>query len=282
MLRYLTGFIPDGFTTNLVRYPLATVVYIPLLVLTARRGGLGRFWVAAIVPALVNIVGQTFFAIAPYYLEAGMMSFLARISVIWSVLGAFALFPDERRLARSPVFWTGAAFAVVGFIVMSVAGGAAGRVSLAGALIILACSMLWGLYDVTVRHTMGKINPLVVFGVIGNYSSIGLILLAPLGEPRSILHLRPAHMALLVVSAYIGITFAHGLYYVAIQRLGVAVSAITLMITPFISLLGSWLFLDERFTSLQWLGGGVLIAGATLALWSRQPHPGTPPELAGD
>lgn len=287
MLRYLAlgRYVPDGYTTNLVRYPIATMLYLPLVIAAARRGGLGRFWVAALLPASVNIVGQTFFGIAPYYMPAGMMSFLVRVSVVWSILGAFWLFPDERRLVRSTLFWLGGALALGGFVLMSWFSGAAGEITVGGVVIILLCSVFWGLYDITVRYTMRKLDPLVVFGVIGNYSSVGLILLAPMGEPSSLLRLSPWHAVLLVVSAFIGITAAHGMYYVAIQRLGVAVSALTLMLTPFISLVGSSLFLGEHFSPVQWICGIMLIAGATLALWSRQRmlrEPAEPVDLGPD
>jgi len=270
MLRYLRHFVPDGFTANFIRYPIATIVYLPLVINYARKHGLGSFWWTALLPTFVNIVGQTLFAIAPYHLEAGMMSFLLRLSIVWSILGAFCLFRDERRLAGSGMFWTGTILSVAGFVFMSWAGSNLASVTSRGILIALVCSIFWGFYDVTVRLTMRDLNPLVVFGVIGNYSSIGFLLLGPLGEPRSLLHLEPKIMALLIISAYIGICLAHGMYYVAIQRLGVAVSANTMMVTPFVSILGAAIFLGERFSAMQWLGGMTLIAGATLALWSRQ------------
>jgi len=279
MLRHfaVSGAIPDGYTTNLVRYPISTVVYVPLIVLAVRRGGLGRFWVTALVPAVVNVIGQTLFAWGPYYVSAGMMAFLVRISIVWSILGAFWLFPDERPLARSGRFWVGAGLAIAGFALMSGVGLTRGQFGAVGVVIVLLCSVFWGLYDVSVRYTMGRLHPLVVFGVIGNYSSLGLILLAPLGQPASVRALSGVDLALLIASAFIGITAAHGMYYVALQRLGVAVSALTLMLTPFISLLSAWLFLGEQFSLLEWAGGIVLLAGATIALRSRQRGLRAPP-----
>jgi drug/metabolite transporter (DMT)-like permease len=271
MLKYLTHHVPDGFTTNMIRYPIATIVYLPLLVSTVRRGRpLGRFWITALIPAIVNIISQTLFAIAPYYMNAGVMSFLLRLSTIWSILLAFLLFADERPLARSRLFWSGAVIGLAGFLLMAIYGNPEFRLTTVGILIVLVCSLFWGLYDVTVRHTMAKLHPLVVFGVIGNYTSIGLLFLGPIGEPSSILRLAPWPFALLVISAFIGISAAHGMYYVAIQRLGVAVPAIVMLATPFVSIIVSATFLGERFTGLQWIGGFALLGGAALALISRQ------------
>ena len=160
--------------------------------------------------------------------------------------------------------------AVVGFAVMSSVGLARHEMTKWGVIVVMLCGMFWGLYDVSVRHAMRNLHPLVVFAVIGNYSSLGLILLAPLGQPASVLKLSAGDAWLLVVSSLIGIAAAHGMYYVALQRLGVVVSALTCMVTPFISLLGGHLFLGERFSTAQWVGGMVLLSGAVLAMLSRQ------------
>jgi len=277
MLKYFTSYIPDGFTTNMVRYPLATLFYAPLLLHEIRRGRLGTFWLWALIPTFVNITSQTLWAWTPYYLDPGVIGFSIRLSMIWSILGAFLVFADERQIARSPIFWVGVALAFVGFATMSWSSvtkttGA----SLFGLVLVLACSMFYGLYGVTVRYVMRDLNPLTTFGVIGSYTSIGLLLMAPLGQPSSVLAMPAWPMAILALSAIVGITCAHGMYYMAVQRIGVAVSTLMLSATPFVTILGSSIILGERFSLTQWIGGLGLVAGATLAAWTQQQLP-TPP-----
>lgn len=277
MLKYLTAHIPDGFTTNMVRYPIAAAFYLPLL-LNGRRGRLGRFWLAALIPTAVNLVGQTLWAWTPYLLDAGVIAFLLRLAAVWGIVGAFLLFPDERQLARRPIFWIGAALALGGFVAMSwvqiskVAGA-----SLLGVGVMFICSICYGLYGVTVRYVMRDLNPLVVFGVVGTYTSVGLILLGPLGQPSSLLHLPPWPAIILVLSAIVGIALAHGMYYTAVQRIGVAVATLMLCVTPFVTIVGSSIFLGERFTTVQWIGGCVLVLGATLSVQAQQHLPHPPP-----
>jgi drug/metabolite transporter (DMT)-like permease len=276
MLQYLVPYVPDGFTTNLVRYPVACLFYLPLLIegLLRRRGG--RFWLAALLPAAVNLVGQTLWGIAPYHhLTAGVIAFLLRLSVIWGILAAFWLFPDERVLARSRMFWMGVILALGGFALMSWAHVLRVReAGWDGLVIMFFCGICYGLYGVTVRYVMGKLNPLFVFAVVGSYTSIGLIALAPLGEPRALLHLPAIPWIVMLVSALVGIALAHGMYYAAIQRVGAAVATIMLSVTPFVSICGSSLFLGEHFTSAQWLGGTILVLGAACAM---QAHHATKP-----
>ena len=94
MLRALTTSVPDGFTANAVRYPLASLLYLPWLIHGVRQGVGRRFWLIALIPAAINFFGQTLWGIAPYYLSAGMISFLLRFSAIFGILGAFIFFPD--------------------------------------------------------------------------------------------------------------------------------------------------------------------------------------------
>ena len=93
-------------------------------------------------------------------------------------------------------------------------------------------------------------------------------------------------MTLLIASSVLGVAIAHGLFYVALQRIGVAISSLVLMSAPVITVLGSAVVLGERFTLGQWIGGLLLIAGASLALWSQRhdapPHPADPHELGNE
>jgi drug/metabolite transporter (DMT)-like permease len=280
MLQYLTAYVPDGFTTNLVRYPVACLFYLPLLASAIRQGRGGRFWVAALLPAGVNLAGQTLWGIAPYHhLSAGTIAFLLRLSGVWGILGAFWLFPDERSLARRPLFWVGVSTAVGGFLIMSWAQVTqVSQAGWSGLLIMLACGVCYGFYGVTVRYVMGRLNPLFVFGVVGSYTSLGLIAMAPLGRPASLLTMPPQAWLTMLVSAVTGISLAHGMYYAAVQRIGAAVSTLMLSVTPFVTICGSAVFLGERFTPKQWVGGSILVLGATLAMRAQQhlPHPAPP------
>lgn len=272
LLKYLAGpnRVPDGFTSNLVRYPLAVALYLPLLIAAIRRGGYGRFWLAALIPTTVNVLGQTLWAWAPYYLESGMMSFIGRTAVIWGILGAFVLFPDERRLARSLAFWVGTVLSIGGFVMMSLLGDGLGeRNTWFGIAIMMLCAACWGLYGVTVRYVIHDLHPLFVFSVIGGYTAIAMILLAPLGEPAALRAMPAAGWVVLVASAVLGIAIAHGLYYVALQRIGAAISTLSLMMAPFVTIAVSAVVLNERFTHWQWVGGVILIVGASAAVWSQ-------------
>jgi drug/metabolite transporter (DMT)-like permease len=273
MLRYLAtpDRVPDGFTANMIRYPVAALCYLPFLILGIRSGKIGKFWLAALLPCSFNLIAQTLWAWSFYYLDAGLIGFMIRLSLIWSILGAFILFSDERRLARSPMFWTGAVLSFAGFIAMSLLGNSINAsYTSAGIIIIFVCGIFWGGYGVTARYTMKDLNPLVTFAVISLYTSIGLVAIFPLGDPGSVTKLNPFDFCILIVSALTGIAMAHGLLYFAMQRIGVAISMFSLMAAPFVTKICANIFLHESFTPSQWIGGLILIIGSAFALRSQQ------------
>lgn len=283
MLGYLAepGLVPDGYTANAVRYPISALAYLPWLLKGLRDRNLGRFWLTALIPSGINIAGQTLWGLAPYYLPPGQFAFLFRLSALFGILGAFWLFRDERRLARNPLFWVGAVLAFAGFSGMVVLIlGSGHQIRFAGIVIIFLCSLCYGAYGVSVRYVMGNLDPLVVFAVICAYTSIPLLAMAPLGDPASLFQLKPVPMVILIVSGLLGVAVAHGLYYIAVQRLGVAVTSLTLTATPFVSIVGSAIWLGERFTPGLWLAGAVLVAGTSVAVWSQQHLPVAPKDEA--
>jgi len=269
MLKYLARpeFVPDGFTANAIRYPIAALFWLPWLVWGLGNGQVKALWRVALIPSAVNIAGQTFWAISPYYLDASLAAFLFQISSVFSILAAFVVFSDERPLARDGQFWVGTVLAVCGFVLLSVPSlsSSTGGTPV-GILVISQCGLFMAFYGVSVRYVLGNRHPLVLFSLVAAYTSIGCLVMAPLGQPAALLRLSGPILGLVIVSALVGIAFAHGFFYITVQRLGVALSYLVLMTTPLISFAVSAVTLGERFSTVQWLGGITLLVGSTSAV----------------
>ncbi len=271
MLRYLTASVPDGWTSNAVRYPLSAALYLPWLVAAARDRANRRLWALAVIPTLPNIVGQTCWAWSPYYIDPGLLMFIVRVSVVFAIIGAVILFPDERRLLRSGHFWTGLAMNVTGFLTVVLrACPGTGGVTVMGVLIALGCAVFWGAYVCSVRATIAGMNPLRAFAIVSLYTSIGCLALAPLGRPSSLLKLNGFDAGILLLSAAIGIAAAHGLYYIAVQRLGASIPSTITTLTPFITAAGSSFLFHEILSWEQWAGGVLAAIGSALVIWSQR------------
>lgn len=273
-LKHLTPFM-DGWTSNGWRYGLSALLWSPLLMVGARRGTLpAGIWYRALWPALINLVGQSCFALAPYYIGPGLEGFLLRCSIVFSVGGALILFVDERVLIRHRGFWIGLillVFGMCGTVLLGatpIQGGTA-----TGVLLGLAAGAFFGLYGLGVRYWMHRIPPMTSFAAISLYSAAGMVAaMIILGDEHGmvVFHMNLFNWMMLVLSALIGIALGHVFYFAALARLGVAVASAVIQLAPFLCAIGSMIVFGEKLTIGQWLSGAVLLVGALMILFAEQ------------
>lgn len=271
VLKHLTHTIPDGFTTNAVRYPAAAILYLPLVIVALRDPAQRRLVPLTLLPTIPNLAGQTCWAWAPYYIDPGLMTFGARTSVIWAIVLAVLFFPIERSLLRSPRFWAGILLSFGGFLGVALFEQTVRtRTTQFGLLLAGVSGFFGGLYVVGIRAAVGPMKPFTTFAFVSAFTAVGCLAMAPLGEPSSLLHAGAASFGLLLLSSFLGIAFAHGLYYFAVQRLGATICAATATLSPFITAAASRVIFQERLDPVQWLGGIVLVCGTALVIWSQE------------
>ena len=270
-LKYFTSFI-DGWVANGMRYPFAALLYIPWLIAFRRAGKLSRHaWKLALLPASINIVSQILWAWTPYFINPGLIAFLVRLSTLWTVLGSFILFKDERALVRSWMFWAGFFFAICGFIMMALGTHHSfGKATVTGIVLVLLTSIGWAGYQLSVRRNMQNIDSRVAFGMISFLTSIGLLsCMFIFGDTNRAVQM-PLHVTVLVfLSGLIGIAAAHLLFYIAIKRIGIAIASSANLASAFLTAAFSRFLFHETLTSLQWLAGAGLIIGGILLTRSQ-------------
>ncbi|MBX3397004.1 MAG: DMT family transporter [Phycisphaerae bacterium] len=273
-LRHLAPYI-DGWSANGWRYGMCAGGLCPYLLIRQCRGHADwHLWRRAIVPSVFNCIGQTFFGFAVYYIEPGLAAFLLRVSLVSSTLGAFTLFADERVLARSLLFWSGLSLIVIGsictvaFSIHPVAGSSG-----FGMLLAAAAGGFFGLYGVSVRYFMRGVRPTDSFSAIATVTAlvmIGLMFWRSPTRGACVLDLSAMNTFWIVLSAVIGIAIGHIFYYAAIARLGVAVAAAIVQLSPFFCSLGSIYLFGEVLTPGQWIAGAGMVFGASLLIRSEQ------------
>ena len=252
---------------------MAAVLWLPALLVMLRSGRIDRrIWIAAIFPSVVNTVAQTTWAWGLYFLDPAIVAFSAQINAVWANVLAMWLFRDERGLLRQSLFWLGTLASSTGFLLM--VGGHPNLWShdtLVGMAILLAGSIPWGLYPVSVRRNMSKYPPVAAFAVIALYTAIACdVLMLGFGEPRAMFSVSWQVLGWVVLSAILGIGVAHVLYYAALNRLGVAVTAGILLLNPFLTAVLSAVFWGERLRPVQWIGGVGLVAGTAFLVYAKQ------------
>ena len=183
------------------------------------------------------------------------------------------LFSGERLLLRSRRFGAGMVLAVAGLLGLAFSSGAfSDALSGTGILVILSCGLFFGFYGVSIRYFMQGISPMVAFGVVAQYVSIGtVILMGIFGIEGSIVNLTQKGWILVVSTALFGVCISHIFFYVALLRLGASITSSFQMLSPFLTYLVAALYLGESMTGgpWAWVSGVVLVIGGLFLLWAQ-------------
>jgi len=270
-ITYLTDYL-DSWTQNLLRYSVASLVWLPFLIFSIKKGRLNtRIWRRAIVPALANIVMQSLFACSFYYIGPAFMVLLSKSSLIWIAGFSLIFFAEERALVKSKRFWSGLVLSTTGvFGVMCFKDDFTAAGTLTGIILTLAMAFMWGVYIISARIAFRDIDSRHGFSVISIYTLPGLFILGLLfGDLGGCFKMGPWQWACIVISGATAIALSHTLYYAAMRRIGATIPALIMLGQPFIVLAISNVIFKESLNILQLLFGVVLLAGSGLAVWAQ-------------
>jgi len=271
-IKYLTGYV-DSWTQNLLRYSVACLVWLPFLIFSIKTGRLDRrVWRRAAVPGAANVVMQSLFAYAFYYIGPAFMVLLTKSSIIWIASFSLIFFSEERMLVKSKRFWSGLALSAMGVIgVMYYKEDFAAAGTLTGIVIALAMAFMWAVYIISVRIAFRDIDSRHGFSVISIYTVAGLFVLGFLfGDLGECVKMGAWQWVCVVISGATAIALSHTLYYSAMRRIGATIPALVMLAQPFIVLAISNVVFKESLNILQLLFGVVLLAGSGLAIWAQE------------
>jgi drug/metabolite transporter (DMT)-like permease len=262
----------EPWSQNFYRYLVAFLAVLPFVLLRFRNGGPrldAPVFLACLIPSLPNVVHQITQTVALYHMGPGVYAIFGRSSVIFTALLALIFFPEERGIIRQWQFQAGTGLGLIGAIgvVRFQEGWQTSAVPLRGFAIALTASFCWALYSVLVKRPSARLGPIRSFGVISFITSMLLLPLTILfGKIKTPLHVDASVSLILIISAVTCITLAHVLYYVAIRKVGVALSQTLQLICPAGAMGLSALFFGERLTDAQLWSAGLLLFGAFLAM----------------
>ena len=271
-IKYLTGYV-DSWTQNLLRYSVACLVWLPFLVFSIKKGHLNvRVWRRAVVPGIANIIMQSLFACAFYYIGPAFMVLLAKSSLIWIASFSLMFFVEERTLVKSKRFWSGLGLSIMGVIgVMCFKEDFTAAGTLTGIALTLAMGFMWGVYIISVRIAFRDIDSRHGFSVISIYTVAGLFVLGLLfGELGDCVKMGAWQWFCVVISGATAIALSHTLYYAAMRRIGATIPALVMLTQPFFVLAISRLVFKESLNVFQLLFGVVLLTGSGFAIWAQE------------
>jgi len=268
---YLNQFY-DPWAQNFYRYSVAFLAVVPFLLFSFRRDGLlfdRNLWLTCLIPALPNVVHQIAQNVALFHMGPGVYAIFIRSSVIITTLLALIFFPEERWIIRQWQFQAGTLLGLVGAVgvLWFQPGREGGAIALPGIAVAFTASFCWALYSVLVKRPSARLGPIRSFGLISCLTSALLLpLTLAFGKIATPLEVGTRVNIILIVSAVSCITLAHVLYYVAIRKVGVALSQTLQLLCPAGALGLSVLFFGERLTTAQIWSAGLLLFGAFLSM----------------
>ena len=271
-IKYLTGYV-DSWTQNLLRYSVACLFWLPFLVFSIKTKRLDhRVWRRAIVPGIANILMQSLWAAAFYYIGPAFMVLLTKTNIIWIVGFSLLFFPEEKTLIKSKHFLIGLTLSIIGLIgVMYYKVDLAETRTMTGIIVALAAAFMWGVYTVSIKIAFKDIDSRSGFSVISIYTVAGLGVFALLfGKVEASTQMGAWQWACVVISGVTAIALAHTLYYAAIKRIGATIPAMVILAQPFIVLAISYVVFAESMNIFQLFFGAVLLLGSALAIWAQQ------------
>ncbi len=285
-LRYFRHDI-DYFTANGWRYAFSALIWLPPLLWAAKKGKLPKnIWTLALLPSIFNAIAQHCFAVAPYKIDPGLMTFALRGQVVFVTIGAAAMFAAERKVIRTPAYLIGLAMVLVGTsLTVFLKPGHFAKTEIDGVLISLLAGACYAAYALSVRKLMVGMNPLLAFAAVSQYTAAALVgamlvlgkdhgihaldLIPPPEGATGFMSIPGARLGLLLLSALIGIGIGHTFYFLAIQRLGLAVANAVVQLQPITVSICSFLIFGEILTGGQWASGCMAVAGAGVILFAQ-------------
>ena len=271
-IKYLTDYL-DLWTQNLLRYGAACLFWLPVLLIAAKKGQLPKMvWKRALLPFIPNIIGQSLWAAAFYYIDPGFASLLSMTAFLWVIILSVIFFADERQHLSNRLFRLSIILSLVGLLgVMFFHPAFTHSYTITGIVIVMMYGVIWGSYAIAVKVSFRGISSRIGFSVVSIYTVIALgILTMFMGHPAKCLELSFNGWSAVIISGITGIALGHVLYYISLRRLGATTPSLVQLAQPFIVVVISYFVFGEKMSFMQIVFGVVLVAGAALAILAKK------------
>lgn len=265
----LSDFHPLSFTV--VRFSLGALFLMGVMLVAGEPFGIARKDRAPFVR--LGLIGITlyniFFMEGLKYTTASHSALLISLSPLFAALIQAA--SGKERITGA--VGTGLLLSSIGvfLIIRSHSNGldfSSG--GLIGDVLTLFASVFWALYTLKAKPLLEAYSPVKVTAYT---MATGSLLLLPVGM-YEIIHqtwsaISAPSWAALGFAAFVSGGLAFSLWYQGVKRIGVTRTIVYHYLVPFVAVVFAAIFLDERISSLQVLGGLSILTGVSLVQRSR-------------
>jgi len=213
-----------------------------------------------ILPAAIIVFAQMFAVYGIMLGQANISSFIIKTDAFFALLFAYFMIKGERLVMRQSSFVIGAILSFLGILLMTASESS---IIFNVSLLFLLCSaLLAGIYSVLIKKLLLKtdvkedVATAIVFSIVSF-----LYLPLSLNNLNEIFSVSMFTNIVLFGSGVLFIGIAGILFYYLLKNVGVVITMNALLLTPFFTLLFSYLLLKEKITLVQFAAGILLIAG---------------------
>jgi drug/metabolite transporter (DMT)-like permease len=196
------------------------------------------------------------------YIDAGTASLLSRLSTVITL--ALSYFWLRERLSRNE--WIGAAISISGAFIISFQPGALFRV---GTLFVVASITAYSLHIAVVKRYADNIEFgnffLYRVGTTALFLALFLMISGKAVSPPSI-----NVWLLLTLAATVDVVISRILYYWVLRQMTLGTHTILLTLSPFVTVIWSFILFQEIPTVQALAGGAVVIAGVLLVTRTKK------------
>ncbi len=259
------GFQPLAYST--VRYGLASLVFIGLVLVVERSLRIGRRDLLTVVAAAGALfVNQIGFVYALKTTSASVIALiLASTPIFAALIGlGFGMEVLPRR------FWSGAALSFAGVALVALGGGSEVGGDLAGVLLGTMTAATWAIYSVLITPLMRTYSPSRISALVLPLSWVGIVFIGMPQTGAQDWQLGWKVWALLVFATLGPLVVTNILWFRSLVRIGASRATLATNLQPFVAAVFAVVLLGESIGLVQ-VTGGVLIGVGILAARRRSP-----------
>ncbi|MCP4910096.1 MAG: DMT family transporter [Bacteroidetes bacterium] len=249
---------PLAFTG--IRFLLGAITLIPVIFLTKKQYDIkvnnGSIWVAGLISGIVLTLAAVLQQYGIVYTTAGNAGFITSMYVI--LVPIIGIFLKHRVTVQT---WVGAVLAIVGFYLLSESED---LMLVMGDLLVFISALFWALQVILAGIYSLKFNVIKLAAIQFGLTGIICIILSLFFESYDWNNIRSAMIPILyggIMSVAVGFT----LQLVAQRKANPTHSAIILSTEGLFAVVGGWLILDEYLTTLQSIGGIIILVGVAVS-----------------
>jgi drug/metabolite transporter (DMT)-like permease len=230
--------------------------------------------VTAAVFGVLTAIGNFGTSQALQYLGAGVTSVLQQTQILLVAAGSW-VFLHERVSAR---FAVGTVVVLGGLVVMRAPSGAGSAIDLPGVSWALTSALCFGTMHVITRRVIQRIQPVPV-NAMRLWVAVILLLLLP-GNAAELVAMDPYPWLLCAVAAFAGPFLSRIAVMYAVRYISASHSVLITLVGPVFVFVFDYVFLGRAPTTLELVGGAVVLAGVSIPILElagqRGPRPGQP------